>query len=68
VLLDQRVSEVSDRGNASQWAEVKASVADSLKQMAGVSGIFKDATPEQINILNDSLTSIGNAIKGLQEE
>ena len=38
VLIDQRVSEASDKGNASQWAEVKESIGDSLKQMAGVSG------------------------------
>ena len=68
VLLDQRVSEASDKGNASQWAEVKESIADSLKQMAGVSGMVKDATPEQLNILNGSAASIGNAIRGLQEE
>ena len=68
VLLDQRVSEASDKGNASQWAEVKESIADSLKQMAGVSGMLKDATPEQLNILNGSAASIGNAIRGLQEE
>lgn len=68
VLLDQRVSEASDKGNASQWAEVKASIADSLKQMAGVSGMLKDATPEQLNILNGSVASIGNALRGLQEE
>jgi hypothetical protein len=68
VLLDQRVSEASDKGNASQWAEVKESIADSLKQMAGVSGMVKDATPEQLNILNGSAASIGNAIRSLQEE
>jgi hypothetical protein len=68
VLLDQRVSEASDKGNASQWAEVKESIADSLKQMAGVSGMLKDATPEQLNILNGSAASIGNAIRSLQEE
>ena len=68
VLLDQRVSEASDKGNASQWAEVKESIADSLKQMAGVSSMLKDATPEQLNILNGSAASIGNAIRSLQEE
>ena len=68
VLLDQRVSEASDKGNASQWAEVKESVADALKQMAGVSGMVMDATPEQLNILNGSAASIGNAIRSLQEE
>jgi hypothetical protein len=68
VLLDHRVSEASDKGNASQWAEVKESIADSLKQMAGVSGMLKDATPEQLNILNGSAASIGNAIRSLQEE
>ena len=68
VLLDQRVSEASDKGNASQWAEVKESVGDALKQMAGVSGMLKDATPEQLNILNGSAASIGNAIRSLQEE
>jgi hypothetical protein len=36
--------------------------------MAGVSGMLKDATPEQLNILNGSAASIGNAIRGLQEE
>jgi hypothetical protein len=68
VLLDQRVSEASDIGNASQWAEVKESVDDVLKQMAGVSGMLKEATPEQLNILNSSAASIGNSIRGLQEE
>ena len=69
VLLDQRVSEASDKGNASQWAEVKESIGDSLKQMAGVSGMLKDATPEQsLNILNGSAALIGNAIRSLQEE
>jgi predicted PurR-regulated permease PerM len=68
VLLDQRVSEASDKGNASQWAEVKESIGDSLKQMAGVSSMLKDATPEQLNILNGSAASIGNAIRSLQEE